>query len=178
MKKRQLLCQKPREGPVIVLQDYPNNGVMGYHFNSAWQVAGSQCPAGVWKRHTGVDYTAALGAAVYAAEGGVVKHVCFDEGWGHNIVIEHTLPSNSKYTTVYWHADPLIALNDTVTRGQMIATIAEIDGGEHLHFGARMGAYSNTVSGVGALPVEACDNYPAFPNGFIDPENTIRVVFE
>lgn len=161
--------------------------VSGYEFGNNWQVTDTKCPAdpsGVWKLHTGTDYTASENDSVYAAEAGVVKHKESHGDWASHIVIEHTHPDGWKYTTVYWHVNPVSGLNvnDTVTKGQEIATIAYLTTGSHLHFGVRIGDYvaetsgHPTVSGVGALPVNDCTNggnsYPAFPNGFVDTDST------
>lgn len=42
----------------------------------------------------------------------------------------------------------------------------------------RMEAYDASASGTGALPQANCGGHPAFPNGFIDPDNTSNVLFQ
>lgn len=152
----------------------------GYSFGDDWEVSGTKCPAdpgGVWKKHTGSDFVASATDDVFAAEAGVVKHVEEHSPWAYHIVIEHTHSDGWKYTTVYWHVDPLVDQNDTVTKGEHIADVADIDG-DHLHFGVRIGDYAENPSGVGALPVGNCSIWTAFPGGFISPENSNYIQFE
>jgi hypothetical protein len=157
----------------------PPGTVSGYNFGDTW-VEG-ECPTGVDKVHTGADYAASVNDNVYAAEAGVVKHIGFASGWGNSIVIEHTHPDGWKYTTVYWHVDPLVSVNDTPEKGEQIADVADISS-DHLHFGVRMGGYTEingkSISGVGALPQSNCDDYPAFPGGFIDADDALYVEFD
>ena len=122
---------------------------------------------GLPKKHAGVDLKATKGEDVYAPEAGTVKAVLSDSGhpeWKYCVTIEH-----SGFTTVCWHIDPLVNVGDTVTRGQIIGTIANLGTNTHLHFGIRSGNYSNDVSNVGALPQTDCGGYPAFPEQFVDP---------
>jgi len=170
--------------PIGLVLGSPLDGTLtisgGYHFGQNWEVAGTKCPAdpgGVWKLHTGSDFVAAVNDDIFSAESGTVKHVGYQEGWAHYIVIEHTHADGWKYTTVYWHVDSLVAENDTVTKGQHIADVADISGA-HLHFGVRIGGYNADVSGLGSLPVENCGSWPSFPNGFISPEDSNYIQFE
>ena len=154
----------------------------GYHFGDDW-VEGS-CPSGVYKIHNGVDYVASTGTAVYAAESGVVKETTFTDtvGWAWNIVLEHAAPSGQKYTTVYWHVVPSVSVGPAVIqKGTQIATIADLTPYghfTHFHFGLRMGIYDANVSGTGALPQNNCGVWPAFPAGFVDPNDTKNVLFQ
>ena len=155
-----------------------NNGVSGYHFDDAWTIPDTKCSeTNEWQRHTGVDYDANYTDEIYASAPGVVKLVDWVTTWHSYIVIEHTLPNNDKYTTVYWHVDPLVSVNDTVDENDQIATVTDLGGNSHFHFGIRIGAYTSPTSSRGALPVTTCDGKPAFPSQFIDPEDTTRVIF-
>jgi len=58
-----------------------------------------------------------------------------------------------------------------------IGTIANLGNKTHFHLGMRTGPYQATSSGTGALPQTDCDEYPAFLNNFIDPEDTTQATF-
>jgi murein DD-endopeptidase MepM/ murein hydrolase activator NlpD len=163
--------------------------VGGYHWDDPWI---SSC-GGYVKKHNGTDYSATAGWPVYAAEDGVVREKTLSsQGWRYNLVMEHNHPVSGKYTTVYWHVEPLVNVNDFVPKGMQIATVANLATGPHLHFGLRIGAYSTAVfngtnyAGTGGLPQTNCqDNpptgpwYPAFSSSsFISPENTSNVLFQ
>lgn len=91
-----------------------------------------------YRLHQGVDFTCAAGTEVYAAMDGTVTGVYTDDYlYGGYIVIEHA----DGVTTVYKFVDPVEGLTagDTVTGGQVIATVAAATGvenavGDHLHF--------------------------------------------
>ncbi|MBP6929421.1 MAG: M23 family metallopeptidase [Candidatus Moranbacteria bacterium] len=137
-------------------------------FGANWVL---DCPSGTPKKHGGLDVNATYGEDVYAAHAGTVKDINYDAGWEYGIVIEDT---TGQYTTVYWHVNAYggLAVNDTVTKGQKIATVANLGGNTHFHFGIRSGAYNASLSLAGALPVASCGSnpvYPAFPENLIDP---------
>jgi len=119
-------------------------------------------------KHTGIDIEAEEYEIVYAAESGVVKVSALDEEWGGWVTIEHN-SSNNPYTTVYIHIIPSVSFNDTVEKGDEIGTITNYGGAVHLHFGLRIGTYSNT-SNRGRLPQSICGGDPAYPENFIDPK--------
>lgn len=177
--------------PVVLgspLDDAPwiNNGA---HFGDNWV---RRCPddTGPWKLHTGSDFTTGgeHGATVYATEAGdVVNVITSSVGWAKGVVIEHVHPSGWHYTTVTWHIDTTLTVTNpltTVEKGDPIGTIANINVSPyfytpHLHFGVQMGAIA---SGYGSLPVNECEQdsttYPAFPNGFIDTNDTDYVQYQ
>ena len=137
-------------------------------FGANWVL---DCPSGTPKKHGGLDVDATYGEDVYAAHAGTVKDINYDAGWEYGIVVEDT---TGQYTTVYWHVNAYggLAVNDTVTKGQKIATVANLGGNTHFHFGIRSGAYNASLSLAGALPVASCGSspvYPAFPENLIDP---------
>lgn len=88
--------------------------------------------------HSGVDFAATAGDAVFAADDGVVEETySSDLICGGKIVIRH---ANNVYT-VYEYVDvaPDLKAGDTITRGQAIGTVAAATGAEykdgaHLHF--------------------------------------------
>ncbi len=134
------------------------------------------------KLHNGTDFAAQAGISVYAAEDGVLKEVITREPWASNIVMEHTSPSGGKYTTVYWHVNPVTDVNSAnygrfYPKGMKVGTIATLSTGTHFHVGMRMGAYVAGVSGTGSLPQTTCGGYPAFPAGFINPNDPSNIIF-
>lgn len=137
-------------------------------FGDTWTYG--ECPDGVYKKHAGVDLNATTGEEVYAAHDGTVKRIFTGEHdlWADAIIIED---STGQYTTVYWHVIKYgnLAENDQVTKGQRIATIADLKEKTHFHFGFRLGSYNSSLSLAGALPVQSCGGYPALPENFKDP---------
>jgi murein DD-endopeptidase MepM/ murein hydrolase activator NlpD len=136
--------------------------------------------AGQLKQHPGVDYSATKTTPVYAAEDGIVKESVFESPWAYNIVLEHNHPIQGKYTTVYWHVNPVSEASSAniggfVPRGLQIGSVADLGSNTHFHFGVRIGPYQAGLSGLGALPYAAkpCDNFPVFAAGFIDPEKDV-----
>ena len=106
---------------------------------------------GEYKLHTGVDFAAPSGTHILAAADGRVAFAGPATGYGHLILIEHTV-GGQRVATGYAHmyADGIhVAAGDTVTAGQYIADVGS-DGystGSHLHFEVRPG-------GADAAPVD------------------------
>lgn len=141
------------------------------------------CSDGAAKQHNGVDYHVVAGTTVYAAEDGIVKEVHYDSSgrWAYNIVIEHNHPAGGKFTTVSWHVNPLVAIGNFVPKGFQIATVANLGTSTHFHFGVRVGAYIQNLSGTGGLPYKEhgqCDGYPIFRADFVDHEDANNVLFQ
>ncbi len=129
----------------------------------------SSC-GGLVKKHAGLDVDADIGDDVLSAMSGTVKHVyTSDPTWGDAVVVED---ESGDFTVVYWHIDAWVSENDSVSRGDMIGTVADISAGSHLHFGYRQGSYHSRFSLLGALPQTSCGDPldPAFPENFEDPE--------
>ncbi|MBK8846079.1 MAG: M23 family metallopeptidase [Bacteroidetes bacterium] len=62
--------------------------------------------------HTGIDFSAPMGTAIYATGDGVVEQVLFDgRGYGNHVIINHGFG----YTTLYGHMSKIL-----VRRGQKI----------------------------------------------------------
>lgn len=152
-------------------------------FGMDWST-GKIC-GGLVKKHNGTDFRASAGTVVYAAEDGIVREVHYDSGglYAYNVVIEHNHPQGGKYTTVCWHINPSVKVGDSVPKGMQIAKVANLGAETHFHFGVRIGSYSSAYlngipfAGTGSLPQTNCEGYPAFPAGFIDPNNTSNVLF-
>ncbi|MBR5809130.1 MAG: peptidoglycan DD-metalloendopeptidase family protein [Clostridia bacterium] len=88
---------------------------------------------GTRKLHSGIDYAAPAGTAIYAAEDGVVLTSGWINGYGYTITINH----GSGYVTLYAHCSSLIAkAGQKVTKGQTIARVGSTGNstGNHLHF--------------------------------------------
>lgn len=132
----------------------PATPTAGGAFGDPWGNGITKC-VGLPMTHAGVDIPNTIGNPVYAAEDGFVREVLpatQTGGWASAIVLEHNHPSgnNTKYTTVYWHVNPVsgvvvapVGQSPTfIPKGMQIATIANIspNGGSHLHFGLRIGA--------------------------------------
>ena len=88
--------------------------------------------------HAGIDFTAAVGTAVLAAESGVVESIYKDDLLlGTEIVLDH----GDGLKTVYRFVSEAegLKVGDKVEKGDLIATVAEANGNEykdgaHLHF--------------------------------------------
>jgi hypothetical protein len=183
--------------PVVVgspLSSAPTTNSGNLHFGDDWV---RKCPddTGPWKLHTATDFTTdgnyGESYPVYATEDGYAMKVLSATGWAKAVVIQHTHPNGWNYTTVSWHIDPTEDLSSleaadpepiSVAKGALIGHVAYLATGAHLHFGLRVGAYTAGVSGLGSLPVNACEQdsttYPAFPNSFIDTNDSNYVQYQ
>ncbi len=95
-----------------------------------------------WGRnHEGIDLSAPLGVAVFAADDGVVVYADnLLSGYGNMVILEH----NGGLLTAYAHNSVLLVQKaDRVRRGQMIARVGQSGRATapHLHFEVRMGAH-------------------------------------
>ena len=105
---------------------------------------------GLYKLHTGVDFAAPSGTHILAAADGRVAFAGPASGYGHLILIEHTINGErvaTGYAHMYAGGIP-VHPGDTVSAGQYIADVG-MDGyatGPHLHFEVRPG-------GANAAPV-------------------------
>ncbi len=89
-----------------------------------------------WYKHPAVDFAAEEGESVFSMADGVVKEVSMEEVLGNYIVVEH----EGGITATYRFVEPVenLKAGDTVTQGQVIATVAaaygtEYKDGTHLH---------------------------------------------
>jgi murein DD-endopeptidase MepM/ murein hydrolase activator NlpD len=93
----------------------------------------------VTSRHLGVDFRGAIGDTVRAANRGVVALVENFFLAGNVVYIDH----GAGVVTGYFHlSQPLVAVGDTVARGQAIGLVGQTGRvtGPHLHWAARYGA--------------------------------------
>ncbi|MFI3251095.1 MAG: M23 family metallopeptidase, partial [Eubacteriales bacterium] len=92
---------------------------------------------GDWRTHTGVDFSAEIGADVVASAEGTVLEVFTDAMSGVTIVIEH---GNDVVTTYANLApNPSVIEGEYVSSGQLIAVVgesalAEVNSPPHIHF--------------------------------------------
>ena len=90
-----------------------------------------------WGRmHTGVDFAAPTGTAIYAADGGVVTYAGWKGSYGYIVIISH----GGLYETYYAHCSKLlVAEGDKIYQGQNIAQVGSTghSTGPHLHFEIR-----------------------------------------
>ena len=103
-------------------------------------------------RHLGVDFRGAIGDPVRAANRGVVALVDRFFLAGNVVYIDH----GGGVVTSYFHlSKTLVAVGDTVKRGQVIGLVGNTGRvtGPHLHWAARYG--SNTVNPLGLLAINS-----------------------
>jgi murein DD-endopeptidase MepM/ murein hydrolase activator NlpD len=103
-------------------------------------------------RHLGVDFRGAIGEPVRAATRGVVVLVDRFLLAGNVVYIDH----GGGVVTSYFHlSKTLVAVGDTVKRGQVIGRVGNTGRvtGPHLHWAARYG--SNTVNPLDLLAVNS-----------------------
>jgi murein DD-endopeptidase MepM/ murein hydrolase activator NlpD len=89
--------------------------------------------------HLGIDYRGAVGDPIYAANRGVVALVAEFFLAGNVVYIDH----GDGVVTGYFHmSEQLVAVGDTVERGQQIGRVGSTGRvtGPHLHWSARFGA--------------------------------------
>lgn len=87
--------------------------------------------------HRGIDFTAARGSVVYAADNGMVSfagwHGVGNGGFGNYVAIDH----NNSMVTHYAHLDRyVVSTGDIVSKGQVIGFVGSTGNstGYHLHF--------------------------------------------
>jgi murein DD-endopeptidase MepM/ murein hydrolase activator NlpD len=99
----------------------------------------------------GLDFAGTVGAPVRAVNRGVVR-IVDDFYLGGNVVyIDH----GGGVVTGYFHmSKPLVAVGDTVARGQIIGLVGSTGRvtGPHLHWSARYGALAVNPLDLLALP--------------------------
>lgn len=96
---------------------------------------------GIQKFHSGVDFAAPTGTAIYAAYDGIVVAAAYSRTMGNYVMIDH---GDGLYT-IYMHASKLhVNKDEIVIRGEKIAEVGSTgrSTGPHLHFGVRLnGSY-------------------------------------
>jgi hypothetical protein len=134
-----------------------NDTYNGYHLGEDWNGndgGNTDCDDPV--------YASANGDVIFNGNGGT--------GWGNTIILEHTLPDNTKLWTMYAHMNTLLsAVVTSVQRGEQIGTIGDGSGDcdgspyyAHLHFEMRDTYLATPGPG-----------YSESTAGWIDPSNYI-----
>lgn len=93
---------------------------------------------GNYSFHTGVDFAAGYGTAIYAAKSGVVTDASYGEAYGYHVTVLH---SDGSYT-LYAHMPGLIvSAGQYVSQGETIGYVGSsgYSTGPHLHFGLNIG---------------------------------------
>ena len=90
-----------------------------------------------YKRHTGIDYSAAHGTPIFATAGGKVEFAGWRGGYGKLVVIRHP----NGYKTYYGHCSRLLVKKGSyVKQGQTIARVGRTGRatGPHVHYETRI----------------------------------------
>ncbi len=97
---------------------------------------------GVWQLHAGTDFAAPGGAAIRAADDGVVVRAGWNGGYGNYTCIYHgDLRDGRGLSTCYAHQSSMVAKRGArVGRGQLIGRVGTTGAstGNHLHFEVRI----------------------------------------
>jgi len=91
----------------------------------------------VWKMHEGVDFGAACGTPIHAAESGTVTMASWYGGYGNYVAINHGKIGGNSYSTGYGHMSKFaVHKGQKVKRGQVIGYVGTtgLSTGCHLHF--------------------------------------------
>ncbi len=108
---------------------------------------------GAWDFHRGWDIACWLGTDIKASKAGTVVISQFHNSYGNYVVIDH----GGGISTVYAHASKLlVAVGDTVERGQVIAKVGTTGSstGYHLHFEFRKnGKYTDPFEFIPKPPI-------------------------
>jgi murein DD-endopeptidase MepM/ murein hydrolase activator NlpD len=90
---------------------------------------------GYYKQHTGVDWAAPLGTAIYASGNGTIEKAGWESGYGKYVRIRHA----HGYETAYGHMTAFarsIQVGKRVRQGQIIGYVGStgLSTGPHLHY--------------------------------------------
>jgi murein DD-endopeptidase MepM/ murein hydrolase activator NlpD len=92
---------------------------------------------GTRKFHAGIDFGLPIGAAIRAADSGVVLYSGWYGGYGRTVIIDH----GNGLTTLYGHTSAsYVSAGESIQRGQRIAAVGStgLSTGPHLHFEVRV----------------------------------------
>ena len=141
--------------------DYPVGDVNGggWGFWHGFQYYGAVY-AGSY--HAGEDWYRGGSAyqPVYAIGNGVVRYASGSYP-GNVVIIEHSLTNGETWYSMYGHVYAGVAVGQSVSRRQQIATIYDQGGNSHLHFEIRNFYIKDEVNGANS----ACGNHRNYPPG-------------
>jgi murein DD-endopeptidase MepM/ murein hydrolase activator NlpD len=92
---------------------------------------------GTRRFHAGIDFGLPIGAAIKAADSGVVIYSGWYGGYGRTVIIDH----GNGLTTLYGHTSAsYVTAGQSIQRGQRIAAVGStgLSTGPHLHFEVRV----------------------------------------
>lgn len=166
-----------------------------YGFGDDWKIAGTQCKVldakkklikWAYKKHVGADHMQAAGTKVivtgnlyfykkHTDSGGVWKdHVTACTLLNAKGICDATNNKNIFYDFLHLNSSPLKAGQSL--KDVQIGTVADLtgNGGSHVHYTKRNGAWSDSISYSGALPPKECNDAatrkgPNYPENFVDP---------
>lgn len=90
-----------------------------------------------YKRHTGIDYSAAYGTPIFATASGTVEYAGWRGGYGKLVIIRHP----NGYESYYGHCSRLLVKKGTyVKQGETIAKVGQTGHatGPHVHYEIRI----------------------------------------
>lgn len=89
-----------------------------------------------WKLHSGRDYAAPCGTAVYAAASGTVIMSGDAGGYGNRVVIDHGIVKGESLASTYNHLQSIRKWSGSISRGQIVGYVGTTgtSTGCHLHF--------------------------------------------
>lgn len=135
LQRQQSLLQRHGANTIVVYgtgrMSFPSNGPITSSFG--WRL---HPVLGYNRFHSGMDFGAAYGSLIRAADRGTVIFAGWYGGYGNAVVIDH----GNGVTTLYGHSSELyVAEGQTVQRGQAIAAVGStgLSTGPHLHFEVR-----------------------------------------
>ncbi len=124
------------------------------------------------KYHVGEDWAGKGGGRVSAAANGIVVSAGPTGTWGNLVVVEHTLPDQSKVTTIYGHlSNYSVKAGQEVGIGDQLGIVGSTGAstGPHLHFSVYLGDLN------GATPVGHAKSFDLDLKGldYVDPTGFI-----
>ncbi len=126
----QVVAKGTKERPAYVgtgLMTTPTNGTLSSRYGARWG-----------RNHNGIDISAPVGTAIYAADNGIVTYAAYNNGgYGYMIQIDH----GEGIMTYYAHCNELLVEEGAVVKkGDLIARVGNTgrSTGAHLHFEVRV----------------------------------------
>lgn len=107
------------------------------HMTSAFSVRRFHPISKRYKAHTGIDYGAPTGTAIFATANGRVKFTGWEHGYGKLVILKHP----NGYLTYYAHCSKLLVKpGQLVEQGQIIARVGQtgLATGPHVHYEVRV----------------------------------------